>query len=110
MRTFLSLIPALSLVVLPKIASAYTFADLAYEIVDLINGALVPILFSLSLAAFIYGVAKTILQGDNSEAQIKGRNIMIYGLISLFVITSLWSIINIVRCTFFGDACLVFFF
>lgn len=101
---------ALTTALSSRIAFAYTFADLADDIVGLINGAVVPILFSAALAAFIYGIGRTILKGDSPEEQRKGRSMMIYGLISLFVVVSLWSIINIVQCTFFGRTCFYIFF
>ena len=66
----------------------------------LIVKAIIPFLITLSIAVFIYGVVKFIFNADNEEERKKGKNFMIYGIISLFVIVSVWGLVNILINTF----------
>jgi len=61
----------------------------------LIEKILVPLAFTLALLYFFYGIAKYIW----SEGQGKedGRKIMIWGVIALFVMSSIWGIIYFIR-------------
>ncbi len=60
---------------------------------DTIVGDLIPIVFSLILLVFFWGLAKYVLNAGNSEAQDQGKNIMIGGVIALFVAASIWGIV-----------------
>ena len=64
---------------------------------NLINNTLIPIAFSLCLLYFFWGVAQYIRAGAGSEkAAEEGRNRMVYGVIALFVVFSIWGIINLI--------------
>lgn len=76
------------------------FGDIANIIIDIVNTA-VPVLITAALAAFIWGIAKSILHSDNPDARASGRTIMLWGILSLFVITFVWGIITVVQRTFF---------
>ncbi|MDQ3089527.1 MAG: pilin [bacterium] len=75
------------------------------NIEDLLNafGRLVdlalPIIVAVGLLAFFYGLAKFIFSAGDGEKQKEGRQIMIYGVIALFVMVSVWGLVN-----FIGDA------
>ncbi|MBX4210522.1 pilin [Candidatus Parcubacteria bacterium] len=61
-------------------------------------GSILNSLKTLAVAAallfFIWGLAKFIRNAGDSAAHEQGRNIMIWGLIALFVIVSVGAIIN----------------
>ena len=60
------------------------------QIADILN-ILLPIFVTLAVLAFFWGLIKFIFQaGDERE---KGKNIMIWGIIALFVIVSIWGIV-----------------
>lgn len=61
--------------------------------------SLIPILISLAVVYFIYGVIMYVIASEE-EAKKKGRNSMIYGLIGLLVIVSIWGLVKIVKDTF----------
>ena len=65
-----------------------------------ILSALIPLLFGLALIGFLWGVAMTILQADNEEKRKEGKQIMIWGIIGLFVMTAIWGIVLAVGGTF----------
>lgn len=68
-------------------------------IADLINIA-TPIVVALALLYFFWGLANYILNANNEEEKKKGRTIMIWGILALFIMVSVWGIINVVRDTF----------
>jgi amino acid permease len=60
----------------------------------------VPMLFALAVAAFIWGVIQTLLNPSNEEARKKGKSFMLWGIISLFVMLSVWGLVSILASTF----------
>ena len=58
--------------------------------------AAVPIVITLALIYFIYGVASYILAKDD-EKKGEARNMMIYGTIGLFFIVSVWGIVILLQ-------------
>ena len=85
---------------LPRFAFAQnlTFSSLVDSLVGLIN-TIVPVLIGLSLLAVIFGVLKMMIRADNKEERKKGKDRIIYGIIGLFVIVSVWGLVNFVRET-----------
>ncbi len=58
----------------------------------------------LALIYFIYGVAKYIMNAGDPEAQKEARSVMIWGIVALFVIVSVWGLITVLQNTFVGGA------
>ena len=54
---------------------------------------LIPIVFSFALVAFLWGLAKLVLNAADEKSRIEGRQLMIWGVIALFVASSIWGII-----------------
>lgn len=52
-----------------------------------------------ALLFFFWGLATYILNAGNDEKKKEGRNIMIWGLLALFIMVSVWGIINVIRDT-----------
>ena len=91
-------IPA-SALLLPGIAFAVTLEDTLNEIGNLINVA-GPIVIGLALLYFFWGLASYIFSSDDPEKKESGRNIMIWGVIALFVMVSVWGLVNVLADTF----------
>lgn len=68
-----------------------------------ITDLIIPLLFMLAFAYFLWGVVKFIRDGDNEKARTEGRKTIIYGIISLAVIVSVWGIIGLARQIFGVD-------
>lgn len=68
------------------------------RISELLN-TIVPILIILGVIFFIYGVITYVISNDE-EAKSRGRDLMIYGLIGLLVIVSMWGLVAILKNTF----------
>jgi len=78
-----------------------SLGDFENTIIMIVNYYIVPILVALSLVAFLWGIAKTI-GSESPDTRATGRKTMIYGLISMFVIVSLWGILYAASRSLFG--------
>jgi len=56
-----------------------------------------PIVVAIALLAFFWGLAKLIWGG--AEAVAEGKSLMIWGIVALFVMVSVWGLVR-----FIGDA------
>jgi len=59
-----------------------------------------PIVVALGLLAFFYGLALFIFKSGDPEEQKKGRSIMIWGVVALFVMVSVWGLVRFVGSAF----------
>src|SRR5690242_2048617 len=57
-------------------------------------GLAIPIAFGLALLFFFYGIARFMLVANDPKAKEQGRSMMIYGVIALFVISSVWGLVK----------------
>lgn len=71
------------------------FLDIVDNARDVLD-AVVPLLITLALIYFIYGVAKFVTAKE-AEAKETARDIMIYGAIALFVIVSIWGVVELLQ-------------
>ena len=82
----------------PKIAHAEAF-DNVKSLIGRIEVLLLNPLIYLSLAAalilFLYGVFEFISNADSEDGRTKGRNHMIYGLIGMFIMVSVFGIMRL---------------
>ena len=62
--------------------------------------SIVPLLVSLAMAGFVYGIIKFFMNPDNEEKKKNGKTFMLWGIISLFVIVSIWGIVGLFSSTF----------
>ncbi len=67
---------------------------------DTLANSVIPLLVTVAVAAFIYGIIQYFLNPDNEEKRKAGKSFMIWGVVSLFVMVSFWGIVNILQGTF----------
>ena len=58
-----------------------------------------PIVVALALLGFFWGLAVYIFQSGSDDKRKKGLSIMIWGIIALFVMLSIFGIINALQST-----------
>ena len=85
----------LALYALPIVVFAQTLERILVRLADIIN-AIVPIVITLALIWFIWGVAQYVT-ADDADKKAAARDRMIYGAIALFVIVSIWGIVGILQ-------------
>lgn len=92
------IIPALALT--PALAGAQGLGNLKtllQSIGDLVELAL-PIIVAIALLVFFYGLVKFIFSG--AEAKDEGKTLMIWGVVALFVMVSVWGLVRFIGTAF----------
>ena len=74
--------------------------DLLNYITCNINNSIIPLIFSLSVVMFIWGVVQYVINSDEEAKKEKGKQFMIWGIIALAVMVSVWGLVQIVGDTF----------
>ncbi len=95
------MVPA-AVLLLPTIALAApnTLKELVALIVGVLNAATTT-LIALALVAFLFGAAYNMLKaGERGSGAL--RQFLVWGIIILFVMVSIWGILNILQQTLFG--------
>jgi hypothetical protein len=66
---------------------------------DVINVYVIPTLVTVGLVAFLFGLLRYVSAGDDEEKIKQGRNFMLYGIIGLFVMVSVWGLVAVINRT-----------
>lgn len=83
-------------------APFFAFAADAFSIITVVNrilSVIIPVLITLAVVYFIWGVIQYTVSSDE-EAKKGARSKIIQGLIGLFVIVAFWGIIRLITNTF----------
>jgi len=92
------------LVMLSQFNLAYagpTFASWVNDIVGTVGAAAVRLIFSLAFAYFLWGVLQYVLSSGDETKKKDGKQVMIWGLVGLAVMFSVYAIVRILGNTFF---------
>jgi len=84
----LALMPSVAFAQLGRIGALFAEARM------LVTTVLVPLLIDLAVLAFFWGLVKFIFAQGSEKSSADGKKIMIWGLIGLFVMISVWGIIK----------------
>lgn len=79
-----------------------TFADIIIRLTNLITWAIIPLLTSIGLLYFLYGLVLFMSNSGNETKRSDGRKYIMYGVAGLFVMTAVWGLVRIFTTTFFG--------
>lgn len=79
-----------------------TVYSLFDKVIQLVN-VLIYLLISLALVGFLWGVVRFLASGSNEKLKTEGRQFMLYGILSLFVMTSMWAIIYLMKDFLIAD-------
>lgn len=90
---------------LPLISFAQNFnstdmTTLVTSIRVLITGRLIPLMLLLALIYTMYAVIEFIRENEDSKARDEKKQKIFWGLVGIFVIISIWSLVAIVANTF----------
>ncbi|OGI60558.1 hypothetical protein A2641_03430 [Candidatus Nomurabacteria bacterium RIFCSPHIGHO2_01_FULL_37_25] len=76
------------------------FQDLVCYITTIINNAIIPLIFALAMVMFVWGVVQYVIKSDEEAKKQKGKQFMLWGLIALTVMVSVWGLVEILGTTF----------
>lgn len=107
MKQFLKMASAAALLASPFSALAVvTGGGLKQVFTNLgdVIGTVTPVIVAIALLAFFWGLAMYVLnfQGDDKDKK-KGRDMMVYGIIVLFVMVSVWGLVQVLQNTVFAN-------
>ncbi len=78
-----------------------TFEQFVNSIVSLINQLIVPVIFALAFLTFVWGVFDLFfLSVGDVQKQNKARSFILYGLIGMAVLFSVWGLVSVLLNTF----------
>lgn len=93
-----------ALLTIPSLAFAGTGTALGgvrnlVEAAGDIIGLLAPMFIALAVAVFFWGLIKYIANASDEAAKEGGKTLMIWGMIAIFIMVALWSILGWVQTT-----------
>ena len=70
-----------------------------------INNSIIPFIFAIATVMFIWGVVQFFILGADEEAKrTQGKQFIIWGVVALTVMLSVWGLVSILGNTFFGSS------
>ena len=99
MKIIKKIIP-FGLLALPFAAGAVESANDLFNLIEEILGKLAPMLVAIAVIVLLVAIINYIRAGEDEEKREKAKSLMIYGIIGLFVMISLWGLVAILSGTF----------
>ncbi|MBP9668890.1 MAG: hypothetical protein KBE09_01215 [Candidatus Pacebacteria bacterium] len=97
---------ASTLLLMPAVAFAApsTFKELVDRLVVLMD-LLVPLLITVALVFYLFGISQNVLNfADQKGGNEKMKAYMLYGVLILFVMVSIWGILRLMSDTLFSTS------
>lgn len=86
-------------VALAQTADASNLTDIITQIEVFISAAL-PVVISLAVLLFLWGLVRYMTNADDAEARASSRSLMIWGVVIIFVMVSIWGLVNFLEGLF----------
>ena len=86
-------------------AQANNFKGLVQIVIGLIQD-LIPLVVALTLLVFIWGIFQ-LVRSNSEDSRAEAIAVITYGIVSLFVMVSVWGLVSILTSTFFGGALII---
>ena len=69
-------------------------------VIGLLNTVVVPLIFAFAFAAFVWGVVNYFfLHGGDEGKREEGRQFVLWGIIGMAILFSVWGFVNILLST-----------
>ncbi len=101
MSAFLLALPIAAFAQAP--GGTVTYGGAVTYFIRIIN-LVIPIVIGIAIVGFLYGVLKYILSLGNEQEKKEGKEVMLWGVVALFVMFSVWGLLRILLGTFFGGS------
>lgn len=80
----------------------FTSLDASLASITTFIDRLIPIIISIALVLFLIGIVQYVTAGGDEEKRTAARGMIIFGIIALFVMVSVWGFVNVLVRTFFS--------
>lgn len=84
-------------------SETYRLRDLVDQVVDFIN-ITIPVLIGFALLFFFFSLIRYISRAGNAGSRSADHKAIMWGLIAIFVMVSIWGILRLFQSIFFPDA------
>lgn len=91
----------LTLAPVTTFAAVTSFDALVTQLMNYIK-LLVPFVIALTLLVFLWGILKLVFSAGSDKDHTEGIKFMTWGIVSLFVMVSVWGLVAILTKTFFN--------
>ncbi len=90
------------LAVVPAVVHARTISDLIQSLFNFVNNLLIPLIIALALFLFFFWITVFIYKREEGFVKAGGpaRSFLLWGIIALFVMTSVWGILSVITNSF----------
>ena len=85
------------------LSSGQTFGSIVLNLVSLIN-LTIGVLAAFAVVVFFWGLVRFIRESSDSHAHGEGKERIIWSLVALFVLFSVWGILALMSVAFFGGS------
>jgi len=82
-----------------KIAYA-SFDSFLLNVKQMIVDPLISLLFALAVVYFLYGLVEFMMNQDNDEKKTTGKSHMVWGVVGIAIMISVFAILNLIVDTF----------
>lgn len=81
-------------------SSGQDFQDIVNLVISTILNPLILLFLGLAVVYFMWGVFKYVGKGESESDRREGANMMMYGIVAIFVMVSVWGLVTILINTF----------
>lgn len=74
--------------------------DIFNYVTCLLSQSVIPLLVTVALVVFMYGVIQYLINAEDENKRKEGRKFMLWGIISLFVMLGIFGILQVLGNTF----------
>ena len=82
---------------------AYADSEDLFDVIQVFQtvlASLIPLIIGLAVLYFVWNLTQYILKSESVEGRADAKNAMIWGVIIIFVMVSLWGLVNVLAGTF----------
>lgn len=95
----------LSALVLPSVSFAQTVSTLLTAGINIFK-VLIEIFLALAVLVFFWGIVRFIMNigsaGSDDRSREEGKKVIVWGIIGIFVMVSLWAIVGFIQSSLLG--------
>lgn len=88
-------------------AAVEDLGDAIGVVTNLITKSIIPLVFALALAVFLWGVVQYVINSGEEAKKEKAKQFMIWGIIGLTVMVGVWGLVAILGETFDVDTSVI---